>query len=49
MQVARSADAVVGVAGAAPPVLPCWDSSGPAHERMAKATYPTERLCRVVL
>ena len=39
MQVARSADAVVGVAGAAPPVLSCWDSPGPAHEKNGKSNF----------
>lgn len=37
MQVARSDDAVVGVTGAAPPVLPCWDSSGPAPKKNGKS------------
>lgn len=33
MQVGESAGAVVGVAGAASPVLSCWGSPGPAHAK----------------
>lgn len=39
MQVAWSASAVVGVAGAAPPSLTCWDSPGPAHEKNGKSNF----------
>lgn len=52
MQVARSADAVVGVAGAAPPVLPCWNSSGPAHKKNGKSHISNRKTvqgCFVVL
>lgn len=52
LQVAGSASAVVRVAGAAPPVLPCWDSSSPAHEKNGKSHISNRKTvqgCFVVL
>lgn len=39
MQVAGSADAVVGVAGTAPPVLSCWDLPGPTHKKKGRSDF----------